>query len=85
VQIEAMIHGVPSIASDLPGVRQPVRMHHMGEIIPIGDANALARAICKIVDAPQLYQGDTDKIRTTYLPDSVAMMYEKLFLELEKS
>jgi glycosyltransferase involved in cell wall biosynthesis len=85
VQIEAMIHGVPSIASDLPGVRQPVRMHHMGEIIPIGDTNALARAICKIVDAPQLYQGDTDKIRTTYLPDSVAMMYEKLFLELEKS
>ena len=85
VQIEAMVHGVPSIASDLPGVRQPVRMHQMGEIIPIGDANALAKAICKIVDSPQLYRGDPEQIRSTYLPDSVARMYEKLFQELGKS
>ena len=38
VQVEAMLRGVPVVASDLPGVRQPVRMTGMGEIAPIGDA-----------------------------------------------
>ena len=85
VQIEAMIHGVPSIASDLPGVRQPVKMHQMGEIFPIGDSNALAQAICKIVDFPKHYQGDTEEIRKRYLPDTIAGMYEDLFLELGKA
>ena len=42
VQIEAMMNGVPCVASNLPGVRQPVWTHHMGRIIPIGDSKALA-------------------------------------------
>jgi glycogen synthase len=32
VQIEAMMNGVPCVASALPGVRQPVSMHGMGRI-----------------------------------------------------
>jgi len=85
VQIEAMIHGVSSIASNLPGVRQPVKMHRMGEIIPIGDSNALAQAVCKIVESPKNYQGDTEEIRTRYLSNTIARMYEDLFLELWKA
>jgi glycosyltransferase involved in cell wall biosynthesis len=38
VQVEAMLCGTPSIASDLPGVRQPVEQSGMGEVVPIGDA-----------------------------------------------
>ena len=37
VQIEAMMNGVPCVASALPGVRQPVRMHGMGRVARIGD------------------------------------------------
>ena len=48
VQIEAMMNGKPSIASDLPGVRQPVIRHKMGKVIPIGDADALARSVIEI-------------------------------------
>jgi len=47
VQIEAMIQGTPSIASNLPGVRVPPRLTGMGEVVPIGDADALADAIIK--------------------------------------
>jgi len=32
VQIEAMINGVPSVPSALPGVRQPVKMHNTGVV-----------------------------------------------------
>jgi hypothetical protein len=44
VQVEAMLCGTPSIASDLPGVRRPPRMTGMGEVVPIGDSSALAEA-----------------------------------------
>lgn len=37
VQIEAMLNGVPSVPSALPGVRQPVLMHGMGRVSEIGD------------------------------------------------
>jgi hypothetical protein len=38
VQIEAMMNGVPSVPSALPGVRQPVSMHGMGRVAKIGDS-----------------------------------------------
>ena len=37
VQVEAMLCGTPSIASNLPGVRQPPLMTGMGEVTAIGD------------------------------------------------
>jgi len=49
VQIEAMINKVPSIASNLPGVRQPVIRHGMGEVIPIGDYKELAQPFFNIL------------------------------------
>jgi len=85
VQIEAMIHGVPSIASDLPGVRQPVTMHQMGEIIPVGDSTALARTVCEVVEHPEKYKRDAKTIRSAYLPDTIAKLYEHLFQELRSA
>jgi glycosyltransferase involved in cell wall biosynthesis len=38
VQIEAMMNGVPSVPSALPGVRRPVQMHGMGLVSQIGDS-----------------------------------------------
>lgn len=45
VQVEAMLAGVPVVASDLPGVRVPVRTTGMGRLVPPRDAAALASAI----------------------------------------
>ncbi len=53
VQIEAMRNGVPVAACNLPGVRQPVTMTGMGEVTSIGDHNALAQAIIKILNEPE--------------------------------
>ncbi len=79
VQIEAMINNVPCVASNLPGVRQPVLTHKMGEIAPIGDADGLANAIIKVLSSPIQSKIDPNDIQTRYLPDSIAKEYEDLF------
>ena len=82
VQIEAMMNGVPSIASDLPGVRQPVKMTGMGEITPVGDATALANAIIRQLNGPSNVNMPAGAIIDTFSPDQTAREYIKLFREL---
>lgn len=82
VQIEAMMNGVPSVPSALPGVRRPVQMHGMGVVSEIGNAESLASAILEALDNKEKYRGDVDAIKTTYDPDSIAQEYEKLFTSL---
>ncbi len=83
VQIEAMMNGVPSIASDLPGVRQPVIIHEMGKVVPIGDSSALAAALLDVLSHPERYRRDPRLIRERYIPDQIALEYEKLFAEIQ--
>jgi glycosyltransferase involved in cell wall biosynthesis len=68
VQIEAMLNGAPSIASALPGVRQPVLRHGMGKMVPIGDAQALAEAVIEIANHPSKYHSDPQTIGKMYAP-----------------
>ena len=82
IQIEAMINGVPSIASNLPGVRQPVLRHQMGEIIPIGDSKMLADAVNKIMGNYASYSDHYQGIAAQYAPKKTAQAYEKLYGEL---
>jgi glycosyltransferase involved in cell wall biosynthesis len=68
VQIEAMMNVVRCITSNLPGVRQPVIVHRMGAIFPIGDSAALAGGILNSLDHPEeLHQAKTDF--SAYNPD----------------
>ena len=83
VQIEAMINGAPSVAADLPGVRQPVKRHAMGKVVPIGDSQALAQAVIEIMKNKKAFQGDILAIKEMYAPDSIAREYEKLFNEIK--
>lgn len=82
VQIEAMLNGVPSVPSALPGVRQPVKMHNMGVVSEIGNSESLANAILEVLDHKEKYRGDIPAIKTAYDPDSIAQEYEKLFAKL---
>jgi glycosyltransferase involved in cell wall biosynthesis len=84
VQIEAMMNGVPSVPSALPGVRQPVKMHGMGVVSEIGDSESLASAILEVLDNKKKYRGDIESINKAYNPDSIAQEYEKLFKRLIK-
>jgi len=82
VQIEAMMNGVPSVASNLPGVRQPATRHEMGAVVPIGDADGLASALLDIFADPATYQRDPQHIAQQYVPDQIAEEYEKMFTKM---
>jgi glycosyltransferase involved in cell wall biosynthesis len=79
VQVEAMLRGVPVVASNLPGVRQPARMTGMGEIAPIGDSAGLAEQILKVLGAPDRYFRPRDVIRSMFSPDKTLSDYEALY------
>ncbi|HVN16239.1 MAG TPA: glycosyltransferase family 4 protein, partial [Anaerolineales bacterium] len=82
VQIEAMMNGVPCVASALPGVRMPVQMHAMGRVAKIGDSADLARCLLEVLDDPKQFHPDIEGIKKSYNPDSIAAEYEKLFERL---
>ncbi len=79
VQIEAMMNGTPTVASNLPGVRQPPRMTGMGAVVPIGDADALAEALIDIFTNPADYQGDPDAIARQFAPQTNAAAYVDVY------
>ncbi|MGE5276833.1 MAG: glycosyltransferase family 4 protein [Acidobacteriota bacterium] len=78
-QVEAMLCGVPSVASNLPGVRQPVRMTGMGEIAGIGDAADLARQLIRVLESPSAYRRDHGTIRRTFDLDRTVSDYEEIY------
>lgn len=82
VQVEAMMNGTPVIASNLPGVRQPVTMTGMGEVTPIGDSAALAQALIRVLGNKEAYQRPADVIANSFSPDQTAVEYLRLFKNL---
>ncbi len=82
VQIEAMIQGTPTVASNLPGVRVPPRLTGMGEVVPIGDSEALAEAVVQIISNPGKYQGNPNQVEKLFDPLVNAADYLEIYQEL---
>jgi glycosyltransferase involved in cell wall biosynthesis len=82
VQIEAMMNGVPVVASNLPGVRQPVSITKMGRIFNIGDAEGLAMALLSILQESEKYSGDPEAITIQFSPSNNAKAYEDLYKKI---
>jgi glycosyltransferase involved in cell wall biosynthesis len=79
VQVEAFMCGTPVVATDLPGVRQPVRMTGMGEIVPVGDAAGLADGIIKVLKNRAAYVRPRAEIMQRFALESTVDAYEELF------
>jgi glycosyltransferase involved in cell wall biosynthesis len=85
IQVEAMLCGVPVVASDLPGVREPVRRTGMGEITPVKDPDALARQIARVLHCPERYRRPHASIRETFSADATLSAYEAAYERALKS
>ena len=81
VQVEAMLCGVPVVATDLPGVREPVRTTGMGEIVSPGDAAALADAVTRVLEARATYVRSREEIADRFDLEHTVDRYEALFEE----
>ena len=79
VQVEAFMCGTPVVATNLPGVRQPVTMTGMGVIVPIADAEGLAAGVIKVLRDPAAYIKPRGEILRTFELARTVDAYEKLF------
>lgn len=76
VQIEAITQGTPVVASDLPGVRQPVMRTGLGKIVPTRDPKAIAEAVIEILEKGEQARFIPKDFLAAFQQDAVAARYE---------
>jgi glycosyltransferase involved in cell wall biosynthesis len=82
VQVESMTCGTPVISTDLPGVRQPIKLTGMGRTIPPRDPDELSKALIEILSDPIDYAEKQEKVKNQFSPSAIAEQYEALFEQL---
>lgn len=78
-QVEAMLAGVPVIASDLPGMRLPVADTGYGRLVPPRDAPAIHAALSDFMNQRGPGPEGKDRARASFGLDATIDAYEKVF------
>jgi glycosyltransferase involved in cell wall biosynthesis len=81
-QVEAMLAGTPVVASDIPGVREAVRVTGMGRVVPPRDPAAIAAATLEVLEHRDRYVRPRAEIQRLFDPHRAAAFYEELFEQL---
>ena len=78
VQVEAMMSGVPSVASGLPGVRIPVQETGMGKVVPLKNSQKLGETIADVLINKKKYIKDPYFIKQTFNMGKTVAFYQKI-------
>jgi glycosyltransferase involved in cell wall biosynthesis len=78
VQAVAMLAGVPVLASDIPGVRQPLAETGFGALVPRADSAAITAAMRRLFADPPDRAVGVAAARRAFSVDSVLDGYEAL-------
>ena len=70
------------MASDLPGVRQPVLQTGLGRIVPVRDAAALAQGIISVLDAGENARIIPRSYLAQFEQEKVAERYQEIITAL---
>jgi glycosyltransferase involved in cell wall biosynthesis len=79
VQVEAMLCGTPVVASDLPGVREPIGVSGMGKIAPPRDEPALAKTLVEVICGRERFIKPREEIEKIFSVDATVDAYEKIY------
>lgn len=82
VQAEAMMLGVPALASDLPGVRVPVRSTGFGTLVAPRDAGAITAGLRRLETAELDRAAGAARAQQLFLADNVIDQHADLFTHL---
>lgn len=86
VQIEAMLHGCPIVATDLPGARIPIGLTGMGKLIPPNQPQILADTIASVVTDPQFRSPDKiSKVKTVFSPQKTISKFSDLLEQIQRN
>ncbi|MFN3414358.1 MAG: glycosyltransferase family 4 protein [Thermoanaerobaculum sp.] len=85
VQVEAMFCDTPVVASDLPGVREPVRLTGMGILVPPGNPQALASALLQVLCGGVNTSPSPRWALERFSPPVVAQNLLRMFTELSRT
>jgi glycosyltransferase involved in cell wall biosynthesis len=84
VVLEAMAAGLPTIASDVYGMRDLVEAGQTGCLVAAGDARGIARALERLAVEPELVRRMGERARAvaeSYAWSAVAAAYRRLLVE----
>lgn len=81
VQVEAMLCGIPVVASDLYGVRTIIQKTGMGLICKKGDPQSLSNCILTILETPERFKKTRDVIHGLYNTDLCVKAFTDCFTE----
>lgn len=79
VQIEAMLRGTPVVASDLPGVCEPVTTTGYGRLVRPGDVADLAAKILEVLAHPDAFRPDPNVVARRYSLAATIEAWEHLY------
>ena len=81
--LEAMASGLPAVVSDIPGNLAAIRDGVEGIVVPVGDADALAKAMVRLYRSPELRarMGSAARMRAqeVFAIDKVAAQLEEAY------
>lgn len=80
VQVEAMLSGVPVVATDIPGARIPVIKTGMGELVEVNDPNDLALGIVKVLKNIKSYEKNMGLVREFFDYQKTLTDYERIII-----
>lgn len=81
VQVEALRLGIPVVATDLPGVRMPVRALSCGRIVPPRDSRAITTALRELAGGAARDADVAARATALYSLEATTERYARLFEE----
>ena len=79
VQVEAMLCGCPVVASDMPGMRDPVNLTGFGALATPRDVGSLADAVVRVLENGGRFYVGRDKVTDFFGTDKTVKRYEEVF------